>query len=263
MGGGAYLTAGRVWAIDWRVMDYYRYQPRQIRFGPGPMTKAVKYIVIACCSIHILMLVLFKLNPELPFFIYRYLGLTPSLFWRGMLWQVFTYLFLHDLLDIWHLVFNMFIFWMFGVTLERDWGTRYFVKFVAVTGVGAGVVSALLLFGADYPIIGFSGVLFGVYAAYLVMYPDREVIFFVFPMRMRTMVYIIIAFEVFRSLSPTASGSIAYLTHFAGLGIGYVYLRPRFYKKLRERYYRWKLKRLKRRRGFGVVKDDDDGPTLH
>ncbi len=51
-------------------------------------------------------------------------------------WQFVTYLFLHG--NPWHLIINMLVLWMFGVQLERDWGTRRFLKYYFVCGVGAG-----------------------------------------------------------------------------------------------------------------------------
>ena len=52
-------------------------------------------------------------------------------------WQLFTYMFLHG--GIWHLLFNMLTLWMFGTQLERDWGTRRFLKYYFYCGIAAGV----------------------------------------------------------------------------------------------------------------------------
>ena len=54
------------------------------------------------------------------------------------LWQPVTYMFLHARWPS-HILFNMLILWMFGVELERTWGTPFFVKYYFVTGVGAGL----------------------------------------------------------------------------------------------------------------------------
>src|SRR3954469_21221817 len=42
-------------------------------------------------------------------------------------WQLVTYLFLHG--SIGHILFNMLALWFFGAQLERDWGTRQFLKY--------------------------------------------------------------------------------------------------------------------------------------
>ena len=41
------------------------------------------------------------------------------------------------------MLFNMLALWMFGTELERIWGTRYFLKFYFVSGIGAGVLTVL------------------------------------------------------------------------------------------------------------------------
>src|SRR5215831_10599624 len=52
-------------------------------------------------------------------------------------WQLFTYMFLHG--GIWHLLFNMLTLWFFGTQLEREWGTRRFLKYYFYCGIAAGV----------------------------------------------------------------------------------------------------------------------------
>ena len=46
-------------------------------------------------------------------------------------------MFLHA--NLLHVGFNMLALWMFGVELERLWGTRFFARYYAITGVGAGL----------------------------------------------------------------------------------------------------------------------------
>lgn len=54
--------------------------------------------------------------------------------------QIFTYMFLHSPANIMHILFNMFTLWMFGRILEQVWGSRRFLFFYLVCGVGAGLV---------------------------------------------------------------------------------------------------------------------------
>src|SRR5438309_730184 len=66
------------------------------------------------------------------------LALAPrAVVYHFALWQLFTYLFLHG--GIGHLLFNMLSLWMFGSMLEQDWGTRRFLKYYFLCGVGAGL----------------------------------------------------------------------------------------------------------------------------
>ena len=79
-----------------------------------------------------------------------YLGLSPELIVERLwVWQLATYLFLHG--GSIHILFNMLGIWMFGVELERLWGTRQFLKYYAITGIGAGltVLAVGILLGSD------------------------------------------------------------------------------------------------------------------
>ena len=92
------------------------------------MTTAVKWLIIANAVMFVATLV----YPP----IIQYLGLSPELVVeRQWLWQLVTYLFLHG--SAVHILLNMLGLWMFGVELERRWGTRPFGEYYAVTGIGA------------------------------------------------------------------------------------------------------------------------------
>ena len=80
-----------------------------------------------------------------------YLGLIPAGGDRARwIWQLVTYMFLHE--GVTHILFNMLGIWMFGVELERMWGTQLLPEYYAITGVGAAIttlVVALLPFAVD------------------------------------------------------------------------------------------------------------------
>src|SRR5206468_6468835 len=108
------------------------------------------------------------------------LGLVPERVIRTLwIWQPVTYMFLHG--GILHILFNMLALWMFGTELERLWGTRYFLKFYFVTGIGAGVLTVLFsLLPFDFAqevyfsnIIGASGAIYGLLLAFGLYFPDR------------------------------------------------------------------------------------------
>ena len=139
-------------------------------FGPGPITPAVKWILIANVAMFVLTLIL----PD----IIGYLGLIPEQVMRhGWVWQLGTYMFLHA--GVGHILFNMLGVWMFGVELERMWGTRFFSYYYAITGLGGGatmLLVSLLPFAATAPptarsTIGASGALFGLLLAFALYYP--------------------------------------------------------------------------------------------
>jgi membrane associated rhomboid family serine protease len=103
-------------------------------FGPGPLSTAMKALIGA----NVVMFALTTFVPDLT----RLLGLVPNdVLFDLRVWQIATYMFLHG--GIFHIVFNMLALWMFGSELERLWGTRYFLKFYFVTGIGAGALTVL------------------------------------------------------------------------------------------------------------------------
>jgi membrane associated rhomboid family serine protease len=58
--------------------------------------------------------------------------------------QLVTYMFMHSSTDFTHVLFNMFAVWMFGKVLEGVWGSKRFLIFYMVTGVGAGLIQLLV-----------------------------------------------------------------------------------------------------------------------
>src|SRR5580765_6268782 len=101
-------------------------------------------------------------------------------------------MFLHG--GVIHILFNMLALWMFGAELERIWGTRYFLKFYFVTGIGAGVLTvlfSLLPFAFAQQlghsiVIGASGAIYGLLLAYGMYFPNRPIyMYLVFPIPAR------------------------------------------------------------------------------
>ena len=66
-------------------------------------------------------------------------------------WQYITYMFMHGSFE--HIFFNMFALWMFGYILENYWGTRRFLIFYLVCGIGAGLVHSLTIWIASAPVL--------------------------------------------------------------------------------------------------------------
>jgi rhomboid family protein len=217
-------------------------------FGPGPISTALKALI----AVNVVMFVITTFVQS----IVPYLGLVPTLvlhqFW---LWQLATYMFLHG--GIFHIVFNMLALWMFGTELERMWGTRYFLKFYLVTGIGAAVLTvlfSLLPFGFAQQIqhsivIGASGAIYGLLLAYALYFPDRPIyMYFVFPIPAKIFVAIMGAIAFFSSLSD--AGGVANATHLGGLVVAYVFLKSARMDPLSElkyRYLKWKINRVRKK----------------
>lgn len=190
-------------------------------FGMGGMLPpAVKALLIAN-GIIFLIQELLGVNGMFNFF-----GLTPNLFWSGYLWQPFTYMFLHGSFS--HLFFNMLALWLFGSSLESVWGMRKFLQYYFLTGVGAALSNCLLTPSAGVSIIGASGAIYGLLAAYGLLFPNSIIyISFLFPIRAKYLVLIFGFFEFITSISMMqgANSPVAHLVHFGGMVIGVVYLK--------------------------------------
>jgi membrane associated rhomboid family serine protease len=151
-----------------------------------------------------------------------YLGLVPVNFWHGYLWQVFTYMFLHG--GFWHIFFNMFVLWMFGRILEEVWGPKKFLTYYLITGVGAGLINALVMPGSPIPTIGASGAVFGLLLAFGMLFPNQQIyLYFLFPVRAKYFVLIMIAIELFSGLNPNSQ--VAHFAHLGGMLFGFIYLK--------------------------------------
>ena len=135
------------------------------------------------------------------------------------IWRFVSYLFLHDPHSPMHLLFNMLALWMFGVELEDLWGTRRFLTFYFLSGVGSGLFSVL---SWHSPVIGASGAILALLTVYACYFPNRTILlFFIFPVPVRIAVLIIGAISLWGAW--TGAGGIAYLTHLGGIGVGFLY----------------------------------------
>ena len=216
-------------------------------FGLGPLSTALKILIGANVAFFVAQF-FFPIVTEV-------LGLRPAFVVRSFwLWQPATYMFLHG--GIFHIAFNMLALWMFGTELERIWGTRGFLKFYAVTGVGAGlltVVFSLLpfefaqqLFRSN--IIGASGAIYGLLLAYAIYYPNRPILFIVFWVPAKVCVAILGAIALITSLGDV--GGTANATHLGGLLVAWLYLksgRVHPWSEVKYRYLKWKINRVRRK----------------
>ncbi|GAB4221523.1 MAG: hypothetical protein Kow00102_18530 [Spirochaetota bacterium] len=158
-----------------------------------------------------------------------YLGLTPYLVVdKFYLWQLFSYMFLHSTSGFAHIIFNMYALFIFGMPVERLWGSKKFLIYYLICGVGAGLaifIIALLSGGFGYyiPTIGASGAVFGLLLAFGILFPDVEILlFFIIPVKARTLVILYGALELFLELSG-GFDNISHIGHLGGLATGILF----------------------------------------
>jgi len=240
-----------------------RYAPSgaTIAFGPGPITPAVRAIIIA--NVVVFLVTFVAPRPVISIF-----GLQPeAVIGSGWIWQLASYLFVHSPSGITHILFNMLAVWMFGVELERRWGTVAFAKFYFVAGVGAGIcvlLVSLLPFEWARPTyyavtIGASGAVYGILMAWARLFPHRQILFmFIFPLPARVFVLIIGAIAFFSAIGASGNG-VSNLAHLGGLAAGWLYLKGPRDLQLELRYWltRWRMERMRRK--FNVHKGGRNG----
>ena len=136
-------------------------------------------------------------------------------------WQLISYGFLHGSFN--HLFFNMFALWMFGLPIEKTWGSRKFAQYYFVCILGAGLIQLLVqyLSGDIYPTIGASGAVFGLLLAYGVTWPNAKLflIFFPVPIKAKWFVLIYGAAELVFGVTG-AMPQVAHYAHLGGLFFG-------------------------------------------
>ena len=201
----------------------YQFQsnPGEISYKPSLFTNAIKLLVSVNFGIFLLQSLS---KSEMIFF--QLFGLVPKLIWSEfMIWQPVTYLFFHG--GIWHVLINMFVLWMFGSELERLWGKLRFLKYYFITGIGSGIMTALLNLSSITPVVGASGAVFGVLMAYGITYPNRTIYLYgIIPIR--SMLFVVaVGFIAFVSSFDGAS-RISHITHLSGMVIGYLILKRRW-----------------------------------
>lgn len=138
-------------------------------------------------------------------------------------WQLVTYMFLHG--GFGHLFFNMLALWMFGMELENMWGSKQFLIYYVLCGLGAAVTNLVVpfLLGGEAPTIGASGAVFGVLVAFGMLFPNRPIyLYFLLPIKAKFFVAAYILLELFYGVFGMASG-IAHFAHLGGAAVGFVY----------------------------------------
>ncbi len=201
-------------------------------------------------------------------------GLVPAdLFRRLAVWQPVTYMFLHDPNGFSHILFNMLTLWMFGADLERGWGTRRFMNYYLLCGIGAGlcvILANYVLPGGDpsTKTIGASGAIYGLLLAFGMLYPDRQILFsFLFPIKAKYFVMIMGGIAFLSSFDPRSG--VSHVAHLGGMIFGYFYLKSELSRRRPSKAFdpvgawnRWykdyKLQRARRKFQVYLKKSDNN-----
>jgi membrane associated rhomboid family serine protease len=179
----------------------------------GGFTPWVKRLIIINAVVWILQLVLPGLTSFLQFVPAQILS-RP--------WAIITYMFAHDPTSFWHIGLNMLSLYFFGPPLEARWGSKEFLKFYFICGMGGALLSFLFM---SSPIIGASAAIFGVMLGFAMNWPDAPIyIWGIFPIPAKILVGLFAAFSLYSGLTGRG-GNIAHFAHLGGFAAGYIYLK--------------------------------------
>ncbi len=192
-------------------MTWSSFQPG---YGASVLTPWVKRLLIANAAIFLLMWITGSAGFFVEWFAFR-----PSRILTRP-WGALTYMFLHA--GFWHVFINMLMLFFFGLPLERRWGSREFIKYYLVCGLGGVALSFLF---QSSSIIGASAAVYGVMVAFAMTWPDAPIyIWGIFPVKAKWLAAFLF---VVSSLSAFggAGGGVAHFAHLGGLVTGFVYLK--------------------------------------
>ena len=140
------------------------------------------------------------------------------------IWQPFTYMFLHASFS--HLFFNMFSLWMFGYVLENLWGSKRFLWFYILCGLGAAALNLVIgLFGWGGITVGASGAIYGVLLAFGMMFPNEYIyLYFLMPIKAKWFILGFVVIELLEGVFGSGDG-MAHFAHLGGMLAGFIYIK--------------------------------------
>jgi len=168
-----------------------------------------------------------------------------SQYFRG--WQVITHMFMHG--GFWHILFNMYTLWIFGSVLERTIGSRKFLIFYFVCGLGAvalhlgvqalqahsymnAIAEGSQTAAASYarlkmtPTVGASGAIYGLLIGYAMLFPSNRLTLIFPPISLSAKAWVIIfaVIELFTGVTGVADG-VAHFAHLGGMLLGFLLIK--------------------------------------
>lgn len=165
------------------------------------------------------------------------------------IWQLVSYMFMHSLAPM-HILMNMLVLWMFGSTLEDVWGSKRFLIFYLICGLGAALVQLgvmtiqmnllmdKLSSGAiaedefiargriifNTSVVGASGAINGVMAAFAYLFPNAPMFIFLIPVPIKAK-YVVIGYfliDLFGGINPRYGDNVAHFAHVGGALVGLI-----------------------------------------
>jgi membrane associated rhomboid family serine protease len=166
--------------------------------------------------------------PQMYYFLVAYFPLAPEF----KSWQIVTHMFMHG--GIMHIAFNMLTLASFGPLLERFLGEKKYILLYFLSGLGAYALNSLWIYyemvnnGNEFmnvAMLGASGAIFGVVAAFTALYPNAEmmIMFIPFPIKAKILLPIVIVGSIYLGINNV--GGVAHFAHIGGAIVGYILIK--------------------------------------
>lgn len=212
-------------------------------------TSAVKMLIFVNVGVYVLELIL-RASGRYEGFL-AYFSMVPELVTtKYFVWQFLTAMFIHG--DFFHILFNMLGLFFFGPDLEYIWGKVRFLAVYLGIGILANFFAYLLDIHAVTATLGASGAVFAILGAYAALYPNRQVIFMIFPIKVKWLVLAYFIFSLLATAGLEGHTGTADAVHLAGIVLGVLYVKlhwerlttllGNFIPRIRLWYYRRKYK---------------------
>ncbi len=174
--------------------------------------------------------------------------------------QLLTHMFMHG--GLLHIFSNMYALFLFGTMLERVWGPQRFLIFYFLTGFGAELLHLGVNAGQVYnhigsfsateqqlmtyrtlqeiyfiPTVGASGAVFGVLAAFGLLFPNTELmlLFPPIPIKAKIFVTLYIIWELYRGIAMQQGDNVAHFAHLGGAIMGFIIVK--FWNRRGDHFY--------------------------
>lgn len=200
----------------------------------------VKHIIIinVICFVFFSLGIIPLLSKFEPILSLWYFDIKP----RFEIWQLITHFFMHG--SVMHILLNMYALYFLGTVLERVWGSKRFIFFYFSTGIGAAILYSLIMagkfyisYGTIFPysesylqfgpkdyMLGASGAIYGLLAAFSTLFPNTE-LSLIFPpitLKAKTLVIGLIVYALVMGVINLQNDNVAHFAHITGALMGYL-----------------------------------------
>lgn len=163
-------------------------------------------------------------------------------------WQVITHMFMHGSLT--HIFFNMFALVVFGSALERAWGSKRFLQYYMLCGIGAFFIyeatvgyevlqltESIIYDGLAGRVVGASGCVYGLLLGFGMLFPNTELILLFPPIPIKAKYFVIIygLIELSLAMSNSPGDNVAHVAHLGGMLFGFLLIKQ--WQKNRKKFY--------------------------